>query len=191
MAEPLPDWVFPPPGGFTAEDLDRIPGLPPHTELLYGSLVFVSPQSVFHSRVIDLLMTSLRKLTPPDYRVLREMTVRLAATHRPEPDIMLVHGASLTDEEQTTFHPADVVLTIEVVSVESQGRDRELKPQLYAAAGIPHFWRIEKVNRQPTVYVYELDPASRTYAPTGIHHGFLKLTVPFDIEIDLSEYNNL
>ncbi|WP_396992343.1 hypothetical protein [Nonomuraea phyllanthi] len=39
----LPDWVFPPPGGFTAEDLDHIPDLPAHTELIDGSLVFVSP----------------------------------------------------------------------------------------------------------------------------------------------------
>jgi hypothetical protein len=83
---------------------------------------------------------------------------------------MVVHSASLIEEEQTTFQPADVVLAIEVVSVESQD---------------------EKVDRQPTAYVYELDPTTRAYALTGIHHGFLKLTVPFDIEIDLAEYNNL
>jgi hypothetical protein len=27
-AAPLPDWVVPPYGGFTADDLDRIPDLP-------------------------------------------------------------------------------------------------------------------------------------------------------------------
>ncbi|HEY8479896.1 MAG TPA: hypothetical protein VIL71_08720 [Spirillospora sp.] len=36
------------------------------------------------------------------------------------------------------------------------------------------------------VYVYELDPAG-SYVPAGIYHEQLKLTVPFDIEIDLSE----
>src|SRR4051812_8216884 len=179
MAEPLPDWVFPPPGGFTAEDLDRMPGLPPHTELLYGSLVFVSPQAAFHTLVMDLLVPRLRELAPAGFRVRREMTVKLAAGHRPEPDIMIVQANSVTDVEQTTFQPADLLLIIEVVSRESQLRDRELKPQLYAAAGIPHFWRVENVNGQPTVYVYELDPATRSYAPMGIHHGFLKLAIPF------------
>lgn len=31
-------WPVPPEGGWTADDLDRIPGLPPHTELIDGSL---------------------------------------------------------------------------------------------------------------------------------------------------------
>jgi hypothetical protein len=35
------------------------------------------------------------------------------------------------------------------------------------------------------VYVYELDPATRAYAVTGIHHGRLSVPVPFAIEIDL------
>ncbi len=33
-------WYVPPEEGFHAEDLDRIPELPPHTELIDGSLVF-------------------------------------------------------------------------------------------------------------------------------------------------------
>ncbi|SOR79832.1 hypothetical protein SCNRRL3882_3292 [Streptomyces chartreusis NRRL 3882] len=46
-----PTWPTPPEGGWTADDLDRLPNLPPHTELIDGSLVFVSPQTLFHSRV--------------------------------------------------------------------------------------------------------------------------------------------
>ena len=34
--------------GFRADDLDHIPGLPAHTELIDGSLVFVRPQASFH-----------------------------------------------------------------------------------------------------------------------------------------------
>ena len=36
------------------------------------------------------------------------------------------------------------------------------------------------------VRVYELDPVSASYALTGIHHGRLKVSVPFDIDIDIS-----
>jgi hypothetical protein len=48
-----PSWPMPPEGGWTADDLDRLPNLPPHTELIDGSLVFVSPQTLFHTRTID------------------------------------------------------------------------------------------------------------------------------------------
>ena len=41
------------------------------------------------------------------------------------------------------------------------------------------------------VYVYELDPATQSYAVTGIYHDRLKLTVPFEIDIDLSEIDRL
>jgi hypothetical protein len=50
---------------------------------------------------------------------------------------------------------------------------------------MPHFWRVEESNGLPVVYVYELDPATSTYAITGIHHGRLTLRVPFPIDIDL------
>ena len=48
-------WYIPPEEGFHAEDLDHIPELPPHSELIDGSLVFVSPQANFHMLTISLL----------------------------------------------------------------------------------------------------------------------------------------
>ncbi|MBP8535493.1 hypothetical protein GWI24_20730 [Streptomyces sp. MK37H] len=61
VEEPLPAWIFPPPDGFTADDLDRIPELPRHTELIDGSLVIAGPQRAFHSLVVTLLNTALRR----------------------------------------------------------------------------------------------------------------------------------
>lgn len=192
-AEPLPAWVFPPPGGFTADDLDRIPDLPPHTELIDGSLVFVSPQKHFHSLAVDLLVSNLRGLAPRSLRVCREMTITINKINRPEPDISLLRAEAVSAEaDETGYDAADALLAVEVVSPESEGRDRERKPQLYAKAGIPHFWRVEKgEGRRPVVYVYELDPATGSYVPSGIHHDRLKLTVPFDIDIDLTEIDRM
>ncbi|TQM29537.1 Uma2 family endonuclease [Nocardia bhagyanarayanae] len=185
--EPFPQWLRPPPGGFVAEDLDRLPDLPPHTELIDGSLVFVSPQAEFHMLVISLLESVLRRLAPADMRVRREMTVTLGRDQRPEPDVLVVRPNIGGDTKRTTFRPEEVVLAVEVVSVESRFRDRERKPHLYAKAGIMHFWRVEDIDGRPVVYAYELDPATRTYALTGIHHDKLRLSVPFDIDIDLTE----
>lgn len=189
--EPFPQWLRPPPGGFVAEDLDRLPDLPPHTELIDGSLVFVSPQAKFHVLVITLLDIALHRLVPSHLRIRREMTVTLGRNQRPEPDIVVVHADRDGGLELTTYQADDVVLAVEVVSPESRSRDRERKPQLYAQAGITHFWRVENVDGRPVVYVYELDPATKVYALTGIHHEQLKLSVPFDIDIDLTDIERL
>nr|WP_157253378.1 Uma2 family endonuclease [Nonomuraea typhae] len=187
----LPDWVFPPPGGFVAEDLDRIPDLPAHTELLDGSLVFVSPQASFHMRAISLIEENLRRQAPKDVRVRREMSVVLGSSQRPEPDLCVINTEADQDDQQTFFWARDVHLIIEVVSPESEVRDRRRKPQLYAEAGITHFWLVERANKRPAVHVYELDEATGAYAVTGIHHDRLKLSVPFAIDIDLTEIDRL
>ncbi|MBD3005654.1 MULTISPECIES: Uma2 family endonuclease [unclassified Streptomyces] len=192
-AEPLPAWAFPPSGGFTADDLDRMPDLPPHTELIDGSLVFVSPQKYFHSLAMYLLEKGLRASVPESLRVCREMTIALDKRNRPEPDISVLRAEAVSAEaDETGYEGADAVLAVEVVSPESEDRDRKRKPQLYAEAGIRHFWLVEKgEGRRPVVHVFELDPVTRAYVPTGIHHDRLKVPVPFTIDIDLTEIDHL
>jgi Uma2 family endonuclease len=55
------------------------------------------------------------------------------------------------------------------VSPESASRDRQRKPLLYAAAGIPHFWLVENEGGKPVVCAYELDKVNGAYAMAGIH----------------------
>ncbi|MEZ0066172.1 Uma2 family endonuclease [Streptacidiphilus sp. MAP12-20] len=186
-AEPLPDWVIPPYEGYTAEDLDRIPDLPPHTELIDGSLVIASPQRRFHDAAMFLLQTGLRASAPDGWRAVREMTVKLNRRNRPEPDVLVVRESAAADLEATAYRPDDVLLAVEVVSPDSEERDRKRKPQLYAEAGIPHFWRVEDEDGRMIVYTYALDASVAQYEPTGIHHDRLALAVPFPIDIDLTE----
>lgn len=189
-ADPVIQLPFPPPGGYTAADLDRIPNLPPHTELIDGGLFFVSPQKLFHTRAIKLLERGLERTIPPDLMVEREMSIKMGLQQRPEPDLVVVRREAETGPDQT-FFPADaVVLAVEVVSPDSEVRDRERKPQLYAAAGIPHFWRVEDDGEGKIVlYTYELDPASRTYGIARICRGRIREELPFHIDIDLTEIN--
>ncbi|OON75954.1 Uma2 family endonuclease [Streptomyces tsukubensis] len=187
-AQPQYSWPVPPQGGFTVDDLSTLPDLPPHTELLDGSLVFVSPQRDFHSVVIDLLVAGLRVAVPARYRIRREMTVVLDRHNGPEPDVCVVRAEAKVSAKQTRYVADDVLLAIEVVSPDSEGRDRDAKPRKYAAAGIVHFWLVEMAegNGHPVVHVYELDPLTRSYALTGIHHERLKLAAPFTIDLDIS-----
>ncbi len=183
---PAPRWPVPPAGGWTADDLDRLPNLPPHTELIDGSLIFVSPQSIFHERAIDFLKWQLQAVAPADVEVFRELTIDIDEWNRPEPDVIVVESRVVDDRRRTRF-PVDAVrLAIEVVSPDSEARDRSSKPLKYARAKIPHFWRVEDHDGRAVVYVYELEPATGVYVATGIFHDRLKVSVPFPIDLDLT-----
>jgi Uma2 family endonuclease len=186
-------WPVPPMDGYTVDDLFTLPDLPPHTELIDGSLVFVSPQRRFHGNMVDLLVNGLRDGLPPEFLVSREMTVIIDRRNGPEPDISVVRADAVTGDDQTSYDATDVVLAIEVVSPDSEARDRTTKPQKYAAAGIPHYWLVERAgqNRHPVVQVYERGEATGTYALTGIYHDHVKVSVPYDIDIDLTAIDKL
>ncbi|MFE7130154.1 Uma2 family endonuclease [Streptomyces sp. NPDC057638] len=179
-------WPRPPAEGWTADDLDRLPDLPPHTELIDGNLVFMSPQTRFHARTIHFLVQVLTALAPEHLEAIAEMTLNVDRRNRPEPDVLVVPLDADTGPRQTSFHPSDVVLAVEVVSEDSLERDREIKPVKYAQAGVPHFWRVEESEGLPVVYTYERDPATRTYGLTGIHHKQLVVDRPFAMDIDLT-----
>ena len=175
----------PPEGGCTVEDLYRLPDLPDHTELIDGSLVFRSPQSIFHSRMVSRVRRRLRDLATPELWIAREMTMVIDDQNAPEPDVMVVDAKAVLGLDQTQFQVEDVVLAVEVVSPSSATRDRDTKPHKYARAGIPHFWRVEQEHDLPVVYVYERDPTSRSYIPSGVFRGRLKVGVPFPVDLDL------
>ncbi|MER8045289.1 Uma2 family endonuclease [Streptomyces sp. NPDC094032] len=186
-------WPRPPVEGWTVDHLFTLPGLPPHTELIDGSLVLVSPQRRFHSVVIDLLAAGLRNTVPPDLRVSREMTVVLDHRNGPEPDISVVRREALKSRTQASYPVADVLLAVEVVSPESEARDRDTKPHKYAAAGIAHYWlvELEGEGEHVVVRVYERDPVTKTYTCAGIHRDRLKLSIPYAIDIDLTAVDDL
>ena len=181
----LPEWMRPPRDeGWFAEDLDRLAEAPRHTELIDGALVFrMSPQRWWHGRVVTALTIALEDQAPAGTLVEREMTVRLDARNRPEPD--LVVAETDFDPDRTWFAPATVSLVVEVVSPESAHRDRTVNVRKYAEAGIAHHWLVEEEANAPVVHVYELDAATSSYAPAGIFRGKLERPVPFPVTIDL------
>ncbi|WP_108014073.1 Uma2 family endonuclease [Streptomyces sp. VMFN-G11Ma] len=175
----LPDWMRPPrEEGWFAEDLDRLPEAPRHTELIDGALVLMSPQTWWHGHLVTMLTVALMEQAPGDVRVGREMTVKLDERNRPEPDLLLTTADY--DGDRTWFAPDEVRLVIEVVSPESTHRDRTVVLHKYAEAGIPHYWCIEDEGGAPVVHVYELDEPTGVYAPAGIFRGTLKHPVPFE-----------
>lgn len=115
-AEALPDsphrqpdgskWPVPPTDGYTVDEFFTL-DLPPHTELIDGSLVFVSPQRNFHTLTMYLLEQGLRLHVPEALRVRREMAVVLGRRNVPEPDLVVVKA----DGEEAFGRPATKPLT--------------------------------------------------------------------------------
>ncbi|MFE0327058.1 Uma2 family endonuclease [Streptomyces sp. NPDC058960] len=182
-----PTWPIPPEGGWTADDLDRLPNLPPHTELIDGSLVFASPQTAFHERAVDFFKWQLRSLAPADFEVFREFTIDIDQQNRPEPDVIVLRREAWKESGQTRFPAEAVLLAIEVVSADSVARDRETKPLKYARAKIPHYWRVEDEKGRAAVHAFELEPTTGTYTSVGIFRERMKVSVPFPVDLDLAE----
>jgi Uma2 family endonuclease len=92
-----------------------------------------------------------------------------------------------------SYQARDVLLAVEVVTPDSEARDRDTKPHKYAAAGIPHYWLVDMAGQDyhPVVQVYERGEATGTYALTGIYHDHVKLSMPYDIDIDLTAIDAL
>lgn len=188
MAEPVPSISCTGKSpAYTVDDLFALPDLGTRTELIDGSLVLPSPQTQFHSVMTDLLVGGLRRTVPEHLKVERQMTVVLDHHNAPQPDLSVVRAESATSLDQDRFEAKDLVLAVEVVSPDSEARDRDAKPRKYAA-GIPYFWLVEMAdpNQHPVVRAYEIDPVNKTYALTGIHHDHLKLTAPYDIDVDIT-----
>ncbi|MFJ6483088.1 Uma2 family endonuclease [Streptomyces sp. NPDC091682] len=157
--------------GGSFEDLDRLPEAPRHTELIDGALVFMlSPQRSWHGRLVTALTTTLMAQAPDGFEVEREMTIRLDARNRLEPDLLLTNLAY--DPDRTWYDLEDVKLVVETVSPESAHRDRTVKLRKYAEAGTPHYWCIEDEGGAPVVH-----------APAGI----FQRPVPFEISTDLDK----
>ncbi len=163
--------------------LDNLPdNLPKHTELIRGVLV-VSPPKAWHMGVVGVLWWHLRSQAPAEFEVMREMAVKRSQRSAPEPDLSIIRAEAYS-RQKSIFSPEDFVMAAEVISPESEERDREDKPIIYAAMGIPTFWLIEcGPDEAPIVHEHELYGGA--YRLMRTHIGRLKTQIPFTIDIAL------
>ncbi|GAA2266337.1 hypothetical protein GCM10010145_35760 [Streptomyces ruber] len=181
-----PAWPMPPEGGWTADDLDQLPNLPPHTELIDGSLVFVRPHTACHERAVDFFKWHLQSVAPSDFEVYREFTIDIDSQNRPEPDVIVVRGDVVGDPDTTRYPAGAVLLAVEVVSPDSVSRDQQTKPLKYARAGISHYWRVENEKGLAVVHAFELEPTTGAYTSVGIFRERMKMDAPFPVDLDLT-----
>ncbi|MBW8805197.1 MAG: Uma2 family endonuclease [Catenulisporales bacterium] len=167
-------------GPYSAEDLDRIPDLPPHTELIDGNLIFASPQALFHYLAMVAIKSALRCAAPSHLFMTRET---------PEPGVLVVDQAALGGIHQTGFQAAEAVLVVDAVSAESDPRDRELKANRYAAAGVRHVWFVDDVEDKTLIEVWKSNRDLGCPEKVGECDEFLDIEEPFPVTLDVWEIN--
>jgi Uma2 family endonuclease len=168
----------------TVADLDRLPADGNRYELIDG-VVRVSPSPTMrHQRVAKRLDFIIECSAPPDAVVVQGVGVVVSDDQCPIPDLVVLRAPA--DDTKNRFPTEQVLLAVEVVSPSTRSADRLTKPAMYAAAGIPNYWRVELDPLH--VVVYKLDDDG-TYAEwaRGEADIPLKVPVPFPIDLDPSD----
>jgi Uma2 family endonuclease len=144
--------------GWTVDDLPEDVDF--RYELVDGSLLVSPPPRLGHQDVSTQLVLKLSPLLDQSWRCGGPVGVYFDLRNYREPDVAIYRRSALRGER---LFVRDVLLAVEVMSPSSVKNDRITKPVQYAAAGIPHFWRLEL---DPLVLLtYALD--GETYRETG------------------------
>jgi len=123
--------------GWTVDDL---PDDELRYELVDGGLLVTPPPLPRHQEVAGALVQLLQPVLPGTWRAVMSQGLSLDRRNYRVPDV-LVYDRAASSRGRIT--PPDVHLAVEVMSPGSVSTDRVAKPAQYAAAGIPHFWRLE------------------------------------------------
>ncbi len=155
-------------------------------EVLEGELYMTPSPSVAHQNVVTELGSMLRQHVSA-YGLgkvfVAPLDVVLTETNVLQPDILFLRTGRVPPRgaKNVTVAPD---LVVEVVSPASVEQDREIKMQVYARHGVPHYWIVDPDAR--TLEMYALSEAA--YGPpirfsgdatatTSLFHG---LAIPLD-----------
>jgi Uma2 family endonuclease len=127
----------------TEDDIDRIGAALANTGIRYeldnGRLILMSPVKAWHAdvsaRIRNLLVGGGR-------HAYQGQGVRINRQKVRYPDVAVFH--SRPDPDESRHDPAMFALVVEVVSPDSEEDDRLVKPRIYASAGIPEYWIVDR-----------------------------------------------
>ncbi|MFI5839800.1 Uma2 family endonuclease [Catenuloplanes sp. NPDC051500] len=171
-------------GGLTVDDLERFPEDGVRRELIDGVL-HVSPAPGSAHQVIGArLMVALEEDCPDELFVTHGVDIRMGSRRSFIPDVLVV-TADAAQHRSRMYEPHEVILAVEIVSPSSQAIDRVLKPNLYAEAGIPYYWRVEIADGQIVVHTHSLS-LIEGYHETGVFAEKMTISEPWQIDIPIS-----
>ncbi|MFC0528130.1 Uma2 family endonuclease [Phytohabitans kaempferiae] len=107
-------------------------------EIDSGRLILIAPRTLWHADACH----RVANLRPYAYG---RQGMRISRTTVRCPDVMVLFAEP--DPDASCHDPADVAIVVEVVSPDTAVEDRVVKPRIYAGAGIPEYWIVD---RHPT-----------------------------------------
>ncbi|BAJ28514.1 MULTISPECIES: Uma2 family endonuclease [Kitasatospora] len=170
-------------GRWTADELlDLAEDTHHRVELIGGTLLLSPRESVSHQRAAARLAASLSSRAPTAFEVLEAVNV-LVPDGLLIPDLVVADAAAAA-RAGATLHADDVVVAIEIASPSTKVIDRRTKPGLYAAAGVPHYWRVD-LDPAPRLHLGRLAPDGGGYLDRTVGPGgSTALTDPFPLGLD-------
>jgi Uma2 family endonuclease len=163
------------------EDVLNLPDDAPRVELRDGVMIVVPSPTYDHQDIAGLLWVWLRQQAPPEFRASQATGVALSLDTTYEPDVLLVSAE--VDGARHYAVARNVSLVVEVVSPGTKKRDRLEKPAEYAAAGIPHYWRVE----QGPLHIFAYDLVDGAYQLAADSDTELVLSAPFEIKLPIRD----
>ncbi len=124
--------------GLTVDDLEAMPNDGRRYELIGGAIIMTPAPEVGHQRASRRLQSRLEAAWPDIEVFAAPIEVDLPGGQRVQPDLVVVErgrsGKRLA---------LPVALVVEIVSPGSALHDRVTKLDVYAAAGISHYWILD------------------------------------------------
>jgi Uma2 family endonuclease len=186
-AEPIGDVMWTPDpvkqkrAGYTVEDVLLLPEDAPRVELTDGVLAVVPSPTGGHQKINWRLVGWLESNLPKGFEPQMAVGVVTGFNTTREPDALVLR--SPVDLDHHFYDPQQVAVVVEIVSANTKRQDRLVKPAIYAALGIPHYWRIE----QDPLHIFAYDLVDGRYELAADSGTELELTSPFLIKLPIED----
>ena len=178
-------------GPWTIEDVEALPETGNHAryEILEPGVLTVSPAPGFAhqraSRKLANLLEEAARAAGMDVDLLEAVNVEIPGQRLAMPDVVVVDG-HVADADPVRCQPSAMRLVVEIVSPSSKATDRAIKPELYADARIPFYWRLE-LTPAPTIFPYVLSNDRYLETPSVLAGTGGSVPAPFPVEVDPAE----
>ena len=167
--------------GLTVDDLEAMPNDGRRHELIGGAIIMTPAPEVGHQRASRRLQSRLEAAWPDMETFDAPIDVDLPGGQRVQPDLVVVErgrsGKRLA---------LPVALVVEIVSPGSAVHDRVTKLDVYAAAGISHYWILDLPAGLASCYILD-GPTYRLVAEGPV----IRTTDPVPVTIDIGALTDL